>query len=295
MECILNRVQNRKGGGWEGRSGSFTPVRVIFCWCFSRVKGLTGDEPEQDPWESIPSENSPTMGQGAHSWMSAWGVNPAHQATWAIHILRAWATLPPCTLGSSHNSNRQEKGTSSPFPGQQPEPLPTQQAMRGNVYQAGAASLSGVTPPVSSQPCRKRTKSNYGPVLETKILQGTKNAGAQLKNSTRRVTSDWVFIQECNTIAKLQFCQSNEHIKSFLSYFQTFIIKPLLNNPITEVCIFSQVIRPTNLERPPALVYLTGHIPASFQPTGICSQIYSWQTTSLNISSSSTELFNVYL
>lgn len=101
--------------------------------------------------------------------------------------------------------------------------------------------------------------------------------------------------QECNTIAKLQFCQSNEHIKSFLSHFQTFIIKPLLNNPITEVCIFSQVIRPTNLEGPPALVYLTGRLPASFQPTGICSQIYSWQTTSLNISSSSTELFNVYL
>lgn len=103
------------------------------------------------------------------------------------------------------------------------------------------------------------------------------------------------FHQERNTIAKLQFCQSNEHIKSFLSYFQTFIIKPFLNNPITEVCIFSQLIRPTNLERPPALVYLTGRIPASFQPTGICSQIYSWQTTSLNISSSSTELFNVYL
>lgn len=101
--------------------------------------------------------------------------------------------------------------------------------------------------------------------------------------------------QECNTIAKLQFCQSNEHVKSFLSHFQTFVIEPLLNNPITEVCIFSQVIRPTNLEGPPELVYLTGRLPASFQPTGICSQIYSWQTTSLNISSSSPELFNVYL
>lgn len=170
-----HRAQDRKGGGWEGKSGSFTPVTAVFCWCFSRVKGMVWDEPGQVPWESIPSENNPKMVQGARSWVSAWRVNPAHQATWAILILRAWATPPPCTLGSSHNCNRQEKGTSSPFPGQQPkpEPLPTQQAIRGSVYQAGAASLSGVSPPVSSQLCIKR--ANYVPVLETKILHGTKN------------------------------------------------------------------------------------------------------------------------
>lgn len=171
-----HRVQNRKGGGWEGKSGSFTPVRAIFSWCLSRVKGMIWDESEQDPWESIPSENNHTTVQGARSWASAWGVNPAHQASWPIHILRPWAIPPPCTLGSSHNSNRQEKGTSSPLPGQQPKPesLPTQQATRGNVCQAGAAAQSGVSPPVSSQLCRKRAKSNYGMVLETKILQGTK-------------------------------------------------------------------------------------------------------------------------
>lgn len=165
-----------------------------------------------------------------------------------------------------------------------------------NVYKARAASQWGLFPSGSSQLCSKRPKLNSGKVSEAKYCRRQNpspwhSAGKQYKKHNVQPS----FHQECNTIAKLQFCQSNEHVKSFVSYFQTFIIKPFLNNPITEVCIYSQVIRPTNLERPPMLVYLTGCIPASFKPTGICSQIYSWQTTSLNISSSSTELFNIYL
>lgn len=108
--------------------------------------------------------------------------------------VKPWATPPPCTLGSSHNSNRQEKELPLHFLAsrQSQSPFPP---MRGNDCQAGAASLPAISPPASFQLCRKRAKANYGTVLEPKILQGTKTKcfevpGTQLNHCPRCIMSN---------------------------------------------------------------------------------------------------------
>lgn len=180
MECILNtEFRTGKGEDEKVRVAALLLLEQYSAGASAEQRGWSGTSGNKPHANPSLQRTGNTM-QGARSRLGAWGVNPAHQASWAIHIFRLWVTPPPCTLGSSHNSNRQEKGTSSPFPGQQPkpEPLPTQQGRRGNVYQAGAASLAGVSPPVSSQPCRKRGKIKLWSSIGDKNIAGHKKTYA---------------------------------------------------------------------------------------------------------------------
>lgn len=154
-------------------------------------------------------------GAGSSQLGEGLGANPARQAGWAIHILGLWATSPPCTLGSSYNSNRQEKGASfSPFPGQQPkpEPLPTQQAPRGNVHQAGAASvrcLSSCIIPATQKKGKNQTKEQYRRQEYCRVQKTIcfEVPGTQLKNSTRCLTFDWVFIRNATLLQSCNFAE----------------------------------------------------------------------------------------
>lgn len=116
MECILNAVF------WTGK-GEDEKVRVAVLLLLEQYSpGASAEWREWSGTSQNKSHENPSLQRTTTQWCkelaAGWvlgGVNPAHQASWAIHILRPWATPLPCTLGSSHNSNRQEKGTSSHF------------------------------------------------------------------------------------------------------------------------------------------------------------------------------------
>lgn len=139
-------AQNRKGEGWEGKGGSFTPATAIFPWSFSRVKGIMWYESEQAPWEWDPSRDQSHKGVG-NSQPGQWlGANPAHQARWAIHM----GYIPSLHTGKQPQFQQAGVGTSSPFPGQQakPEPLPPHERewLPGRSYITASCHSSCILP-----------------------------------------------------------------------------------------------------------------------------------------------------
>lgn len=116
MECILS-TEFRAGKGEDEK------VRVAVLLLLEQHSAGASAERRDglgqvrtSPVRILPFREQAHRGAGSSQLGGCPGVNPAHQASWAIHISRPRATAPPCTLGSCHNPNRQEKGTSSPFP-----------------------------------------------------------------------------------------------------------------------------------------------------------------------------------